>query len=55
MSLSCGFTADGLPVGLQIVGKPREEAKLLAAAKWIEDLFGVADILLIDPRKNTDE
>ena len=32
LSLPCGFTAGGLPVGLQIVGPPRGEAQLLAAA-----------------------
>ncbi len=26
VSLPCGYTAEGLPVGLQLVGKPREEA-----------------------------
>ncbi len=32
LSLPCGFTAAGLPVGLQMVGPPRGEAGLLAAA-----------------------
>ncbi len=50
VSIPCGFTTGGLPVGLQIVGKPRGEAALLRAAKWIEDLFGVAGKLPIDPR-----
>jgi amidase len=50
VSIPCAFTTDGLPVGLQIVGKPRGEAALLGAAKWIEDLFGVAEKLPIDPR-----
>ena len=50
VSIPCGFTADGLPVGLQIVGRPRGEAALLGAAKWIEDLFGIAGKLPIDPR-----
>jgi amidase len=51
ISLPCGFTADGLPVGLQVVGRPRSEAKLLAAAKWMEELFDVSASLPIDPRK----
>ncbi len=51
ISLPCGFTADGLPVGMQVVGRPRGEAKLLAAAKWMEEIFGVAASLPIDPRK----
>jgi aspartyl-tRNA(Asn)/glutamyl-tRNA(Gln) amidotransferase subunit A len=32
VSIPCGFTAGGLPVGLQLVGKPFEEASLLASA-----------------------
>jgi aspartyl-tRNA(Asn)/glutamyl-tRNA(Gln) amidotransferase subunit A len=31
LSLPCGFTAQGLPVGLQIVGRPWAEARLLRA------------------------
>lgn len=50
LSIPCGFTANGLPVGLQLVGKPRGEADLLRAAKWIEDQFGIAGQLPIDPR-----
>jgi amidase len=50
LSLPCGFTATGLPVGLQLVGPPRGEAKLLAAASLIESVFGIATRLPIDPR-----
>ncbi len=50
VSIPCGFASDGLPVGLQIVGKPRGEAALLRAAKWVENLFDVAGQLPIDPR-----
>lgn len=32
LSLPCGFTSEGLPVGLQIVGRPWAEAKILRAA-----------------------
>jgi amidase len=32
----CGFTKSGLPVGLQIVGRRRQEARLLAAAAAFE-------------------
>ena len=35
LSLPCGFTPEGLPVGAQIVGRYRGEAELLAfAAAW---------------------
>lgn len=40
----------GLPVGLQLVGPPRGEARLLAAAALIERVFGIADQLPIEPR-----
>lgn len=51
ISLPCGLTADGLPVGLQLVGKPRGEAALLRAARWIEDQLGFAGRLPIDPQR----
>ena len=50
LALPCGFTRSGLPVGLQIVGPPRGEAALLAAARKIEELFGIANQLPIDPQ-----
>jgi amidase len=36
ISIPCGFTAAGLPVGLQIVGKRRGEAAVLRAAAAFE-------------------
>jgi amidase len=50
LSLPCGFTASGLPVGLQMVAAPRGEARLLAGAKLLEDILGVRDTTPIDPR-----
>ena len=35
-SVPCGFTAAGLPVGLQIVGRPREDSAVLRAAANFE-------------------
>jgi len=32
LSVPCGFTSEGLPIGLQIIGKPYREADLLAIA-----------------------
>jgi aspartyl-tRNA(Asn)/glutamyl-tRNA(Gln) amidotransferase subunit A len=32
ISIPCGFTSDGLPIGLQLVAAPWQEAKLLRAA-----------------------
>ena len=50
LSLPAGFTEDGRPVGIQVVGKPHDDAGLLAAAALLEDLTGLADKLPIDPR-----
>lgn len=36
MSVPCGFTGDGLPVGLQIVGKAFDEAGILRIAHAYE-------------------
>ncbi|MEM1382147.1 MAG: amidase family protein [Pseudomonadota bacterium] len=49
LSLPCGFTADGLPVGLQMVGRLRGEGPLLSFAAALEDALGV-DTGPIDPR-----
>jgi amidase len=50
LSLPCGFTASGLPVGLQMVAPPRGEARLLAGARLLEDILGVRGTTPIDPR-----
>jgi amidase len=50
LSMPCGFTASGLPIGLQVVGPPRGEAELLAGAKVLEDVLGLRDSTPIDPR-----
>jgi amidase len=50
LSLPCGFTASGLPVGLQMVAPPRADARLLAGAKVLEDILGLCGITPIDPR-----
>jgi aspartyl-tRNA(Asn)/glutamyl-tRNA(Gln) amidotransferase subunit A len=36
LSVPCGFTAGGLPVGLQLIGQPFAEANLLAMARVYE-------------------
>jgi len=40
VSISSGFNDEGLPIGLQIIGKPFEEISVLAASKLIEDSRG---------------
>ena len=50
LSLPAGYTDDGRPIGLQMVGRPHDEATLLAAAALLEEQTGLADMLPIDPR-----
>jgi amidase len=50
LSLPCGFTSKGLPVGLQIVAMPRGEAKLLAGAAQLEKLLDLGTVTPIDPK-----
>jgi amidase len=52
LALPAGFTPDRRPVGLQLVGRPRGEAALLAAAKSLESLFDLAPMVPIDPITN---
>jgi amidase len=50
LALPAGFTAQGLPVGLQVIGPPRSEAKLLAIGAWLEQAMGVGPLVPIEPR-----
>lgn len=36
MSIPCGFTQNGLPIGMQLIGKPFEESTLLSIAEAFE-------------------
>ncbi len=40
LAIPCGVTEDGLPVGLQLAGRPGGEAELIAMARTIEDAIG---------------
>jgi amidase len=40
ISLPCGLTEEGLPVGLQLVGRPHGDAELLGAALLLEQALG---------------
>lgn len=42
ISVPCGFTRSGLPVGIQIVGKPRADLSVLRAAYALEQATGFA-------------
>jgi amidase len=50
MAMPCGFDQYGRPVGLQLVGKPRGEARLLEAAALLEELLRLNRVLPIDPK-----
>ena len=39
LSVPCGFTADGLPVGLQIVGRRQADALVLRAGAAYQERF----------------
>ena len=43
ISVPCGFTPDGLPVGIQIVGRHRDELSLLQMAYAFEQATKVGD------------
>ncbi len=53
ISLPCGFTDDGLPVGLQLVGPPRREDLVLSAAAALEEALELPEATPIDPRGGT--
>ena len=40
IAVPAGLTADGLPLGLQVIGKPFDEAMLFRTGKVIEDAAG---------------
>lgn len=50
ISVPCGFTKNGLPIGLQIVGRPRGDATLLEASALFEAAAGLANQVPVDPR-----
>jgi aspartyl-tRNA(Asn)/glutamyl-tRNA(Gln) amidotransferase subunit A len=39
-SVRAGWTGGGLPVGVQVVGRPRAESEVLAAARVVEEALG---------------
>lgn len=55
ISVPCGFTASGLPVGLQLMAPPKADAPLLGAARLIEDALDLAHLVPVDPRVSSTE
>lgn len=50
LSIPCGFTKTGLPIGLQIVGKHNSEGKMLALAAELERLIDLQSWKVVDPK-----
>ncbi len=40
ITLPTHAAANGLPVGIQLVGRPGDDARLLATARWVFDRLG---------------
>jgi len=49
LAMPGGFTAGGLPLGLQVIGRPRGEAALFSRGAWLEHLLA-ANRCPVDPR-----
>ena len=50
LALPCGFTRDGLPVGVQVIGPARSDADLLSIGAFMEALLAIAPTTPIEPR-----
>ena len=44
ISVPCGFGPDGLPIGIQLIGKPFQEARLLEVACFFEAIFDLSSV-----------
>jgi len=42
LSIPCGHDVDGLPVSVQLIGRPGEDDRVLAAGRWIESVIAAA-------------
>jgi amidase len=50
LSLPCGFTNEGLPVGLQVVAPPHADARVLAGARLLENTLSLRSSTPIMPK-----
>ena len=50
ISVPCGFTSSGLPVGIQIMAPWREEGYLLGVAALFEQAAGLSGLVPVEPR-----
>ena len=53
IALPCGLDQFGRPVGLQIIGHARGEARLLQIARCLEQILDIGPVPPIDPRPGT--
>jgi len=51
LSMPCGLTRYGMPVGLQVIARPRNEAGLLTHAAFIEEQLGMTIRKPMDPKR----
>lgn len=49
ITIPCGKTDDGLPVGVQLIGKAHGERDLFACARYLEQVFDWDPLQLINP------
>ncbi len=49
LSLPCGHTRDGMPVGLQVIAAPNADGRVLAGAKLLEDILALNTLVPIEP------
>lgn len=48
LSIPCGFDAEGLPISVQLVGRPGEDARVLSVGRWVERMLGADEPTLIE-------
>lgn len=54
VALPAGLDGEGLPIGVQLVGAPGSEARLLSYAQRFEDAVGIAPQLPLVPRASSE-
>ena len=40
ISIPCGLSSDGLPIGVQVIGRALDEPTVLRVARILEDMIG---------------
>jgi amidase len=50
LALPCGFTPEGLPVGVQVIGPVGSDARLIAIGAYLEQVLDVSPRVPIEPR-----